>query len=93
MGTDPYADAGELIARILATVEGGDESIDPAKMHEGLGWKLRRFNPALAIVIAHVDPRRVSNEYGGEYVARHFFLLPEDEIALERLAERLKGRS
>lgn len=92
-GTDPYADARELIARILATVEGGEESIDPAKLHEGLGWELRRFNPALAIVIAHVDSRRVSDEYGGDYVARYFFLLPEDEIALERLAERLKGRA
>lgn len=92
-GTDPYADAGELIARILAAVEAGEESIDPAKLHEGLGWELRRFNPALAIIVAHVDSSRVSDEYGGEYVARYFFLLPEDEVVLERLAERLKGRS
>lgn len=91
-GTDPYADAGELIAQILAIVEGGEESIDPAKLHEGLGWELRRFNPALAIIIPHVDSRRVSDEYGSEYVSRYFFLLPEDEIALERLAERLNGR-
>lgn len=89
--TDPYADAYELIGRILKQVEASDGSIDPAKLHEELGWELRRFNPALSIAIGHVDSRRVSDEYGGEYVARFFFLLPEDEIALERLAERLKG--
>lgn len=89
--TDPYADAYELIGRILQQVEVSDGSIDPAKVHEDLGWELRRFNPALSIVIGHVDSRRVSDEYDGEYVAQFFFLLPEDEIALERLAERLKG--
>lgn len=92
-GTDPYADAGELIDRILTAVEADSEAIDPAKLHEDLGWELRRFNPALGIVVAHVDPDRVSDEYGGEYVTQYFFILPEDEIVLERLAERLKGRS
>lgn len=91
-GTNPYADAGELIGRILAAIEANGETIDPAKLHEELGWELRRFNPALGIVVEHVDSRRVSDEYGSEYVTRYFFLLPEDEIALERLAERLKGR-
>ena len=89
--TNPYADATELMGRILKQAEASDGSIDPAKLQEELGWELRRFNPALSIVIDQVDSRRVSDEYGGEYVARYFFLLPEDEIALERLAERLKG--
>lgn len=89
--TNPFADANELIGRILKQAEASDGSIDPGKLHEELGWELRRFNPALSIVIDQVDSRRVSDEYGGEYVARYFFLLPEDEIALERLAERLKG--
>ena len=82
----------ELIGRILTAIEANGETIDPAKLHEELGWELRRFNPALGIVVANVDFRRVSDEYSSEYVTRHFFLLPEDEIALERLAERLKGR-
>lgn len=90
-GTDPYADAYDLIARILEQSEASDGSIEPAKLHEELGWELRRFNPALGIVVSHVDSRRVSDEYGGDYVARYFFLEAEDELALERLAERLRG--
>ncbi len=89
--TNPYADAYELIGRILEQAETSDGSIDCAKLCEELGWELRRFNPAPSIVIGHIDSRRVSDEFGGEYVTRYFFLLPEDEIALERLAERLKG--
>lgn len=91
-GNDPYEDALELTVRILELAENSDDSIDPAKLHDELDWGLRRFNPALSIVVAHVGSRRVSNEYGGDYVTRGFFLLPEDEIALERLAERIKGR-
>jgi hypothetical protein len=88
-GTNPYADASELLDHILKMVEEGEESIDPSELHGKLEWDLRRFNPALAIVVAHIDSRRVSNEYGSNYVAPYFFVMPEDEISLERLADRL----
>lgn len=88
-GTSPYSDAVALIGQVLSATEAGEESIETAKLHKEIGWDLRRFNPALAIVVSYVDSGRVSDEYGSDYVAPWFFLTPEDEILLERLAERL----
>lgn len=88
-GTNPYSDAVALIGKVLSATEAGEESIETAKLHKEIGWDLRRFNPALAIVVSYMDSGRVSDEYGSDYVAPWFFLMPEDEILLERLAERL----
>jgi hypothetical protein len=81
---DPTADSVELVAKIL---EQGD-SFDSKTLHDQTGWPLRRFNPAVSIVIAQIDQRRVSAELSSEYPARHFRLYPEDRVALKRYAAR-----
>ena len=51
--SDPLADAAELTKQILA----GADSVSVATLHEQSGMPLRRFNPALALVLGNlVDP-------------------------------------
>lgn len=95
VGTSPYADACALIDHILAAPrhsESGSFSICAQTLREEINWPLRRFNPALGLVVAEIDERRVSKAMGSEFVAYSFIVSAADEIELERLAARLRGR-
>jgi hypothetical protein len=85
-GNSPVADAAELTTRVLA----GEDSVGVAELHAATGWPLRRFNPAIALVIAQVDSRRVSSEMGCDYPSRWSFLMAKDRVALKRFAARLQ---
>lgn len=86
-GHDPIADAAHLAELSLA----GDDSVSSPELIEKAGWERRRFNPALSVLIAQVDERRVSRTLDPEFPARSFFLLAEDRIALKRFIARTKG--
>ena len=85
-GNDPSLDAAELAARVLE----GDDSVSVAELHDQSGWDRRRFNPALGILIEHVDERRVSNSNSSDYPTRHFHLLPADRVELKRYIARVR---
>jgi hypothetical protein len=93
-GNDPHVDACDLIRRILEKAKAEDSVSygvsSPDLLHE-TGWDHRRLNPALALVIAQVDSRRVSKTRDGEFAARSFFIMAEDELALERFLKRVGG--
>ena len=86
---DPIADLGDPVADSLTLVEQvlcGNDSVNVRDLHKQTGWPIRRFNPAVGLVIARVDERRVGQESQNEYPARHFFLMAEDRVALKRYA-------
>lgn len=87
IGSDPVADAGILIATVL---EDGNNSVSVPALHKRTDWPLRRFNPAIAVLLGEVDERRVSREIDPQYPARHFHLLAEDRVSLRRLATQLQ---
>jgi hypothetical protein len=93
-GTDPHVDACDLIRRILENAKAEDSvsySVSSPELLQETGWDHRRLNPALALVIAQVDSRRVSKTSDGEFAARSFFIMAEDELALERFLKRVGG--
>lgn len=83
-GTDPTADAAALGHIALEM----GESVDVHDLHGRSGWELRRFNPALSILVGHVDDRRVSQTGDNEYPTRFFMLIPADRVAIRRFAEK-----
>jgi hypothetical protein len=93
-GTDPHIDACDLIRRILekAKAENGlSYGVSSQELLEETGWTHRRLNPALSLVIAHVDDGRVSKSMDGEFAARSFHVMASDELALERFLKRVGG--
>lgn len=86
LGNDPTLDAVELAKHCLEVEEG----VSVPKLHEHSGWDRRRFNPALNIILSHIDDRRVGKGGDGSYPARHFFLQSDDRVALKRF---VAGRS
>lgn len=87
IGDDPARDAGALAELAL---EMGD-SISCKELHEKSGWTIRRFNPALGILLSEIDERRVSQTHDETYAARHFFLVADDRVALRRFAAQVGG--
>ncbi len=93
-GTDPHLDACEVIRRLLKEAhEKGvtSYSVSGTELLEGTGWTHRRLNPALSLVIANVDSRRVSRTLSNEFAARSFIVTAEDEVMLERFLKRVGG--
>ena len=88
LGTDPAADAIALAELVLA----GDGSVSVAELHAESGMSLRRFNPAVGMVIAQVGEGRVSGEgSSSEYPSRFFALIDADRVAIRRLVKQLQG--
>jgi len=79
-GNRPWADAHELTATVLA----GGDNVQVADLHAQTGWPQRRFNPAIGLVIAQVDERRVSKTGDSTYPTRCFHLALADRISLQR---------
>jgi len=82
----PISDSVELIERILAS---GD-SVNTASLHEATGWPLRRFNPAIALVIGQIGENRVSKTSDNQYPARSFHMIADDRVALKRYTANRK---
>jgi len=78
--TAPSDDAKSIVELLLENSRFG--SIPTLEEH--LGWTKRRLNPALALALQFVDPRRISKSMQPDYVTRSVSLLPEDEMRLER---------
>ena len=89
---DPIACLGDPVADSLVLVEivlQGGSSVSVADLHKQTAWAIRRFNPAVGLVIARVDEGRVSQETQNEYPTRHFMLSSDDRVALRRYADDL----
>lgn len=84
LGTDPTKDAAALGDIALEM----GEAVSVPDLHARTGWEARRFNPALSILVSHVDDRRVSRYSDGEYPTHHFLLLPADRVAIKRFIAR-----
>jgi Zn finger protein HypA/HybF involved in hydrogenase expression len=83
-GTNPTADAAAL-GRIALEM---GETVDVGELHGRSRWDRRRFNPALSILVGHIDDRRVSRTGDHEYPTRFFMLVPADRVAIRRFAEK-----
>lgn len=85
---DPIADLGDPVTDSVALVEilleGGEDSVSTAELHQKTGWPIRRFNPAVGLVITQIDERHVSRESQRQYPSRHFFLSADDRVTLKR---------
>jgi hypothetical protein len=86
MDSDPIADALALIPLIL-----DKESVDVPALHIESGMSLRRFNPAIGMIIAEIGEGRVSEVQVEHYPAPYFFIVDSDRVAIKRLARRLEG--
>lgn len=82
MGWDTRADSRHL-ARLALEKDGTIASKD---LHDQTGWSLRRFNPALALVLQHIGDGRVSRTLGTDYVAGWFFYTDAERFALKQMA-------
>jgi len=83
MGWDTREDAKFLAAAILKESAG----IRTSDLQTTSGWPLRRFNPALRIVLERVTDGPVSAEVTPEHPTRHFTPSASDRFALKRLIE------
>jgi hypothetical protein len=81
--TNPAEDAIELARRALE----GDDALAVAETHAATGWSLRRFNPALGILLSYIDERGVSQEINPTYLTTHFRLAATDRVKLRRLVD------
>lgn len=91
-GFDPHLDACQLVKSILEhgkTENASSYSISSPELFQETGWSLRRFNPALSIIIAHLDDRRVVKSSDGEFAARAFIVTVADELTLEAFLKRM----
>jgi hypothetical protein len=86
LGSDPIADARSLIPLVLAK-----KNISLPELHAESGLDLRRFNPAIGLIMAEVGEGRVSRSWLEGYATPYFFLLDEDRVAIKRLERRLAG--
>lgn len=86
LGHDPVADALTLIPLVLSK-----ESVSLPELHAESGLSLRRFNPAIGLIIAEVDEGRVSRSWLEGYSTPYFIIADEDRVAIKRLARRLAG--
>lgn len=87
MKTNPHIDAIILIDLVLE----GEGTMDISDLFDRSGLPLRRFNPAVAIVLDEIGDGRVSRTYSPDHPARHFATTAEDRVALKRLRTRLAG--
>jgi hypothetical protein len=87
IGSNPVDDALVLTTMVLL----GPDGVRVQELHTRTGWPLRRFNPAVGLVIAQIDEGRVSKAITPEYPTLHFQLAAADRVALRRYAEQLKS--
>ena len=81
---DPHADAAVLATLVLEQESPGDVGA----LHQASGWALRRFNPALMLLVREVGEARVSRARREEHPVGDFSLADEDRARLQKLAER-----
>lgn len=88
---DPIAEMGKPVEDSLILIEKvlQQESVDVGALHKETGWSVRRFNPAVGLVISQLDDKSVSREMQPTYPARWFRISAEDRVALKRYAARL----
>jgi len=67
------------------------ESVDVPALHAESAIPLRRFNPAIGMIISEVGEGRVSSAWVEHYPTPYFFIVDSDRVAIKRLARRLKG--
>lgn len=83
-GADPTLDGVELAQMALDSDQGGDVAV----LHERSRWELRRFNPALGVMLSNIDDRRISKSGDGRYPTRSFIVVPADRVQLRRFVDR-----
>jgi hypothetical protein len=91
-GTDPHLDACELIRHVLEKAKKEEQvsyGVSAPELLAETGWTHRRLNPALALMIAQVDNRRVSKSFDGVFAARFVNIMADDELALEQFLKRM----
>lgn len=83
---DPQHDAA-VLARMVLNADGGT---NVEEFHQQTGWLLRRFNPAIAIMLEQIDEGRISGAMCAKYPTSFFTANDEDRVWLRRFAERFE---
>ncbi len=86
METNPVTDALQLIPLVLSK-----ETVDVPALHVESGLSLRRFNPAIVLIISEIGEGRVSGAWVDGYPTPYFFIVDSDRVAIKRLARRLSA--
>ncbi|MCJ2877540.1 hypothetical protein JUM41_25180 [Rhizobium pusense] len=86
METNPVVDALQLVPLVLLK-----EAVDVPALHGESGLSLRRFNPAIGLIISEIGEGRVSGSWIEGYPTPYFFIVDADRVAIKRLARRLGG--
>jgi hypothetical protein len=86
-GTNPHEDSLILIEKIIPDQQAGNA----ARLHEQSGFPLRQFNPALMLVLSHIDTRHISREISATYPASNFILNAENRVLLRRHLEKFRS--
>lgn len=83
---NPIADSKMLAEQIISR-----ESIDIPAFQQEVGWPLRRFNPAIGLVIGQFNDKHVLRELIRDYPARGLHIAAEDRIRLRRYIEKFSS--
>lgn len=75
------------IAEDGRTALGLGESVGAHDLHGHTDWTLRRFNPALHILLSYVDSQGVRSGEDDEYQTHFFHLGLADRVAIKRFAQ------
>ena len=86
-GHRPHADAAALASLVLEQESPGDVGA----LHEASGWALRRFNPALMLMVREIGEERVSRMRRKGHPCGNFSLADEDRARLRKLAGSFSG--
>jgi len=86
LGHDPVVDTLSLIPLVLSK-----QNVSLPELHAESGLDLRRFNPAVGLIIDVVGEGRISRSWLEGYSTPHFLLVDEDRVAIRRLERQLVG--
>lgn len=82
-GWNTIHDAIEISRLILSR----SEAVLSSELHAATGWPLRRFVPALTVVLGHINDGPKSQTVDPEFPVRHFGVSASDRFALKRFIE------
>ena len=66
-------------------------SVDVPALHAESGMSLRRFNPAVGLILSEIGDGWVSGTWVQGYSTPYFLVIDSDRVAIKRLARQLKG--
>lgn len=86
IGHDPRKDA-----MVLADYLSNNKELSSHQYTKNSGWRIRRYNPAMAIVCQMIGEGRISKMKSREYFSRSCTTTPQERAVLRRFAASISG--